>query len=290
MQVLLNFSSKDSAAVPNMTEMSHRSRFLYFTVYPLVFGLVFSFAWGSSGAQAALPAAASSTNNAPINAPANAPANPPANAPVNMPANTNTPGSALTNAPKVKPVPRSQAWQRLNPKQKEALAPLGAQWGSLTAQQQNKWLAISQNFTQLSVADQVTMHTRMADWVALSPQQRTLARLNFNKLQNLPKEDKKSKWEAYQALSDEEKSAFSNQSTAPQKSAARSAKPQESPRLITTPKGVSADNQRSAPAINRKTLLPKPPAVAVPATPPSSTIQLPGISDTTRPAAENAPS
>ena len=276
--------------MPNMTEMSQRPRFLYFTVYPLVCGLVFSFAWGTSGAQAALPAAASSTNNAPFNAPANAPANASLNAPVNMPANTNTPGSALTNAPKIKPAPISQAWQRLNPKQKEALAPLGAQWGSLTAQQQNKWLAVSQNFTQLSVADQVTMHTRMADWVALSPQQRTLARLNFNKLQNLPKEDKKSKWEAYQALSDEEKSAFSNQSTAPQKSAARSAKPQESPRLITTPKGVSADNQTSAPAINRKTLLPKPPAVAVPATPPSSTIQLPGISDSTRPAAENAPS
>ena len=81
------------------------------------------------------------------------------------------------------------------------MAPRGAQWSALTAQQQSKWLAISENFAQMSVAEQITMHARMSDWVALSPQQRNLARLNFNKLQSLPKEDKKAKWEAYQALS-----------------------------------------------------------------------------------------
>ena len=119
----------------------------------------------------------------------------------------------------------SSAWLQLTPMQRQALAPLGAQWSALTAQQQNKWLTISKNFTQLPVADQVTMHSRMADWVDLSPQQRNLARLNFNQIQTLPKEDKKAKWEAYQALSEEEKRSLVAGTASPAKSAAPTAKP-----------------------------------------------------------------
>ena len=63
----------------------------------------------------------------------------------------------------------------------------------------------------------ITLHSRMSDWVSLSPQQRNLARLNFNKLQSLPKEDKKAKWEAYQALSQEEKRLLSAASMPPAK-------------------------------------------------------------------------
>lgn len=203
-----------------------------------------------------------------------------------------TPSSPLTTpagAANVQQPPNSKAWQQLTPKQKQALAPLGAQWGALTALQQNKWLALSQNFTQLSVADQVTMHMRMSDWVALSPQQRTLARLNFNKLQSLPKEDKKSKWEAYQSLSDAEKRELSAESTSPSKSAARVAKPQDSARLITTPTRPAAENQNPTPPINRKTLLPHPP-LAAPAKPVSPAINLPGSTETTHRASDTAPS
>lgn len=184
------------------------------------------------------------------------------------------------------PAPASQAWQQLTPPQKQALAPLGAQWGALTAQQQSKWIAISQNFAQLPVAEQITMHARMADWVALSPQQRTLARLNFNKLQNLPKEDKKAKWEAYQALSPEEKRLLSAGSATPIKSAAPTAKPLEAHRVVQTPaKAAGAESRAPGTEINRKTLLPRPPAVAAPA----STTPAPAT-DAARQATETAPS
>jgi hypothetical protein len=178
----------------------------------------------------------------------------------------------------------SPSWQQLTSRQKQALAPLGSQWAALTPQQQSKWLTISQNFSQLSASEQTTMHARMADWVALSPQQRNLARYNFNTLQNLPKEDKKAKWEAYQALSAEEKQLLSTKYSAPAKSAATTTKPLESHRLVHPPvKSVDVSRAVNVPAIDRKTLLPRPPALAAPtqASPASST-------DTPSDAARNA--
>lgn len=199
------------------------------------------------------------------------------------------PALNIVSSTDVKTAPPSKAWQQLSPKQKQALAPLGAQWSALTAQQQTKWLTISENFTQLPVADQITMHARMADWVGLSPQQRNLARLNFNKLQNLPKEDKKAKWEAYQALSTEERRLLSEGSATLPKSAARTAKPLEAHREVNTSSKQASGNQPSTTAIDRKTLLPRPPALATPSL--TAPIQpQPGSPDSARQATETAPS
>lgn len=205
------------------------------------------------------------------------------------PTSTQTHATAIPNATAQKslmPV-ASTAWQQLNPRQKQALAPLGAQWGALTVQQQNKWLAISQNFTQLSVPEQITMHARMADWVALSPQQRNLARLNFNTIQKLPKEDKKAQWEAYQALSAEEKRLLSAGSAVPTKSAAPTAKPLDARRVVTTTVRPTSKDQAQPSAIDRKTLLPPTTSLTAPA--PSAPKQ-PGITDTVQQATGSAPS
>ena len=45
----------------------------------------------------------------------------------------------------------------------------------------------------------------MTEWAALSPQQRAQARLNFAEIKRLPADERKAKWEAYQALQPEEK-------------------------------------------------------------------------------------
>ena len=159
--------------------------------------------------------------------------------------------------------PSASSWQQLSALKKQALAPLASQWGSLTPQQQSKWLAISHNFSQMPGAEQATMHARMANWVALSPLQRNQARYNFNMVQNLPKEDKKAKWEAYQALSAEDRRLLSVGTAPPAKSAAPIAKPASTSRLLpspTHPIGSAQDMTRpnsSATAIDRKTLLPK---------------------------------
>jgi hypothetical protein len=190
---------------------------------------------------------------------------------------------ALSQALPVEPASRS--WKELTALQKQALAPLGAQWNGLSGLQQKKWLAVSQNFNQLSVTEQITMHSRMSDWVSLSPQQRNLARLNFNKLQSLPKEDKKAKWEAYQALSAEEKRLLSAASMPPAKSAAPTAKPLPAHRVVDTPVRTAAEKRTPRTEINRKTLLPRPPAVATPAP-----LESAPSTDASRQATETAPS
>ena len=96
-------------------------------------------------------------------------------------------------------------WSELTPAQQQALAPLSGEWNTVSEAQKRKWLALSQNFPGMSGAEQAKLHSRMSEWVALSPQQRTQARLNFGQAQQLSPDDKKAKWEAYQALPPEEK-------------------------------------------------------------------------------------
>jgi hypothetical protein len=169
-----------------------------------------------------------------------------------------------TNAETTPLAAASGSWQQLSASQKQALSPLATQWGSLTPQQQSKWLAISQNFAQLPASEKAIMHTRMTDWVALSPQQRNQARFNYNAVQSLPKEDKKAKWEAYQALSAEDKRLLSVGTAAPAKSAATISKPPETVRLV-APQARTIDSAKditrpaaSTQPLDRKTLLPKP--------------------------------
>jgi Protein of unknown function (DUF3106) len=111
------------------------------------------------------------------------------------------------------------SWTDLTPMQQQTLKPLAASWASLSEAQKRKWLQVSKNYASLPAAGQETMHSRMSEWAALSSQQRAEARLNFGKTKELSKqlspEEKKAKWETYQALSPEEK----------QKLAARASRP-----------------------------------------------------------------
>lgn len=202
---------------------------------------------------------------------------------------TETTTALKTPERRAAPSQLSQAWRQLTPMQKQALAPLGAQWGALNAQQQSKWLAISKNFTKLPVADQITMHARMADWVALSPQQRHLARLNYNQLQKLPTVDKKAKWEAYQALPAEEKRLFTADSANLVKSTAPTAKPLEAHRRVQVAVPTTRGKTPQPSAVDQKTLLPITPALAVPN--PINTLPLqPEMPEDFTPLTETAPS
>lgn len=153
-------------------------------------------------------------------------------------------------------------WQSLSKRQKQALAPLAEEWHELTTQQRQKWLALSKNFFQLTDEEQLTLHSRMREWAALSPRQRSQARFHFNTMQSLTAQDKRAQWEAYQALSEQEKNKLSSGPKPPAKSVARSFAP-PSTRLVSPPLlPVNATRavQRVAPSkpIHPKTLLPQP--------------------------------
>ena len=151
-------------------------------------------------------------------------------------------------------------WKNLTQSQKKALAPLAPHWAQISIAQRNKWLVMSNNFDNLSPREQATLHHRMADWAALSPQQRAQARLSFNETKTLGSDQKKSQWEAYQALSqDDRKKLAAQQTTKIQGAATASQAP--SPQKVIPLQGKSPPTEsvnKSVPiiVIDKKTLLP----------------------------------
>lgn len=166
--------------------------------------------------------------------------------------------------------PRAQGkplWTELAPEQQHALRPLAPSWNGMTEGHKRKWLALSQNFRSLSPDEQAKLQTRMTEWAALSPQQRTQARLNFGEAKRLPANERKAKWEAYQALSPEEKrklAAGAPKKTPPTAAAVRPIPPQK---LAKVPHPSAAARE---PRIAAGPVLPRQPVVPMPASMPTA--------------------
>ena len=156
----------------------------------------------------------------------------------------------------------ANSWKLLSAQEKRALAPLAARWGELSENQKSKWLAISRNFDELPAADKAVMHARMSEWVALSPVQRNQARLNFNTLQNLPKDEKKAKWDEYQTLSQEQKRLLSSHAAGLAKTTAPSPRPANAERLVPASTRQIPSSVPARAPVDKKTLLPVPTAAA----------------------------
>lgn len=161
------------------------------------------------------------------------------------------------------------AWAELTPTQQQALAPLASNWNTISAPQKRKWLEISKNYGSLSPEGQATLNSRMNEWVTLSPQQRAQARLNFGKTKELSRqltpEEKNAKWQAYQALSPEEKQKLAAKASPKPNGAATAVKPVAPQKLATVPVHVSKPGIKPSPKIE-----PSPPtAAALTAVPPA---------------------
>lgn len=144
----------------------------------------------------------------------------------------------------------SPLWTELSPVEREILKPLASTWNTLSQNHKRKWLQMAKSYPALSTEEQVKMQGRMKAWVALSPQQRTQARLNFAKTKELSKEltaeEKQAKWQAYQALSDEEKRKLAAKAPPKPAGAAPAAKPVAAQKLATVPS--RADKPKAKPA------------------------------------------
>ena len=180
------------------------------------------------------------------------------------PSKTMASAAKATAKPSTKPL-----WSDLTPPQQQALAPLAAKWDTVSEAQKRKWLALSQNFPKMTAAEQAKLHSRMSEWVALSPQQRTQARLNFGEAQQLSPDDKKAKWEAYQALPPEEKRKLAAGAASKPPATAAAVKPVPAEKLATVPKPKAvAKGPRIAAApgqVDHNTLLPQQSPAPVPA-------------------------
>lgn len=162
-------------------------------------------------------------------------------------------GTALAQAPAARaPIPADTPiialeWRDLTPAQHKALTPLEAAWPNLSAGQKRKWIALVQNYHQLAEPERVKLHDRMAQWAALKPQEREKARLNFAATKKLTPAEKAANWEAYQALSPEDKKGLAKKSRPLANTTALAAKPASS--SVITPVPVT---RRSTPAQREK--------------------------------------
>lgn len=126
-------------------------------------------------------------------------------------------------------------WTELSDDQQQTLKPLQQLWPDLEENRKRKWLAIAKTFSTMSPQAQATAQERMREWAALTPSQRSQARLNFAQSQQLSTDEKLAKWEAYQSLNDEEKQNFFKSKTELPKGAATSPKPIAPEKLTSVP-------------------------------------------------------
>jgi hypothetical protein len=144
--------------------------------------------------------------------------------------------SAAASAPAIALLVSATQWRDLSAEQQDALQPLAAQWSTIPEIGRQKWLRISRNFSQLTPEEKELVQSRMRAWSALSAQERSRARLNYADAKQLSQEEKKAKWEAYQALSDEEKRQLAQQRVRPAaKSTALAVRPVDSDKLAPLP-------------------------------------------------------
>lgn len=103
----------------------------------------------------------------------------------------------------------ASAWTQLSAVQKQVLAPLEREWASIDAPHRAKWLEVAMRFPSLSTDERTRLQTRMADWARMTPLERSRARLQFQETRQLPLDERQAQWQAYQALSEDQRKALS---------------------------------------------------------------------------------
>ena len=158
-----------------------------------------------------------------------------------------TAGARLTMAPESETGP---SWESLGTAQQLALYPLAERWVMISEAQKRRWLALAVNFAALPATEQTKVHERMTEWANLSAQQRNQARLNYAVTSRLGLDDKRAQWEAYQALSDEERKALASKAAPNPHGAAPALRPVSPKKLVQVPAATQASPDRpNAPKI-----------------------------------------
>ncbi|HTH73483.1 MAG TPA: DUF3106 domain-containing protein [Trinickia sp.] len=97
------------------------------------------------------------------------------------------------------------SWSHLSAAQHAALAPFATEWDTFSDERKRKWIKIAARFAKMSPEAQKRLHERMIEWVGMTPDQRRVARENYQVSKALPPQARKNAWQAYQQLSPEQK-------------------------------------------------------------------------------------
>lgn len=133
----------------------------------------------------------------------------------------------------VAPAPLSAppaTWAGLTPKQQALLAPLERDWADIADAQRSKWLSATPTLATMSGEEIKRVHDRIRDWTRLSPNERLNARIGFQVARQLTAEQRQARWEAYQALPQEERQALADKALARRQ--AQAAAPVRAPKAL----------------------------------------------------------
>jgi len=104
-----------------------------------------------------------------------------------------------------KPAEKGRAWTNLSANEQQALSPLKRDWAQLDPPRQRKWLEVASRFPAMPAEERSRIQDRMTQWAAMTPAQRSSARLQFQEARQLSPDERQTKWDAYQALPDDKR-------------------------------------------------------------------------------------
>lgn len=106
-------------------------------------------------------------------------------------------------------------WSTLTPAQQQALAPLKPAWDSNDAARKRKWIEVADRFPRMPAEERQRVQERMASWAAMTPADRAQARLQFQETRRIGAEERQARWQAYQALPEEERKRLAQAAAKP---------------------------------------------------------------------------
>lgn len=103
-------------------------------------------------------------------------------------------------------------WRSLSAEQRSVLKPLERDWSTIDTSRKQKWTEIAARYPKLPPDEQKRISDRMSAWARMTPTERGQARLNYQEARQVTPQERQARWQAYQALSPEEKSRLANRS------------------------------------------------------------------------------
>lgn len=174
-------------------------------------------------------------------------------------------------------------WKELTEAQQKILRPLEKRWPFIGEVQKRRWIVMTESFDTLPAQEQIKLRDRMESWANFSAQQRSQARLNFAITNRMAPQDKWAQWQAYQALSDEQKRALAAKATPRSTGAAPALRPVPAKKLARVPAATAASRSRAKPP---KIPTPSPQSIAphaasLPAAAETRPVHMPSVVETT---------
>jgi hypothetical protein len=97
------------------------------------------------------------------------------------------------------------AWSSLTAVQQQALAPLKPTWDSIDSPRRKKWVEVADRLPRMPADERQRVQERMAAWAAMTPTERASARVQFQETRRIGADERQARWQAYQALPEEER-------------------------------------------------------------------------------------